>query len=363
MSERDARRAKVKLLYDGVDISADISPYLLSFSYIDNAHGKADGIQVTLQDREGRWREPWYPRKGSVLKASIETFDWRAPGDNGSLYCGIFELDEIECSGPPTTVAIKGISVPVSTSLRREQKTRPWENVALSVVARDIAEENGVSLFWDAPVDPMYQRRDQAQTSDLAFLSELCREAGLSVKVTDEQIVIFDEEEYEQKSPVRTIRFGRKDITRYSFRSKTDATYASSKVSYHDALSDEEHDFEHEPEDAPDNGMVLRVNERVESLHEAERLAKKRLHEKNKGEFSGSISMLGDISLVGGVTVQIAGWGKFDGRYFLEKATHSVEGQGYSTTIELHGGKEVVAKRERAAPPQPETDFPVYKTN
>ena len=71
MSERDARRAKVKLLYDGVDISADISPYLLSFSYVDNAHGKADDIQVTLQDRERRWREPWYPKKGSVLDITV----------------------------------------------------------------------------------------------------------------------------------------------------------------------------------------------------------------------------------------------------------------------------------------------------
>jgi len=38
--------------------------------------------------------------------------------------------------------------------------------------------------------------------------------------------------------------------------------------------------------------------------------------------------------LVGGVNVSINGFGKFDGKYFIDKATHELP--NYNTTIEIH---------------------------
>ena len=41
-------RTTVKVVYEGVDVSADIAPYILSFEYTDKASGESDEIQLTL---------------------------------------------------------------------------------------------------------------------------------------------------------------------------------------------------------------------------------------------------------------------------------------------------------------------------
>jgi phage protein D len=56
----------VRLFYDGVEISRDIAPFLISFSYIDNSGDELDSISVTLEDRKGNWRDPWFPEKGRL---------------------------------------------------------------------------------------------------------------------------------------------------------------------------------------------------------------------------------------------------------------------------------------------------------
>jgi phage protein D len=57
----NARRARVIIEYDGKDITAEISKGLLSVAYTDNTD-KADDLQIAVEDREGNWRGPWYPR-------------------------------------------------------------------------------------------------------------------------------------------------------------------------------------------------------------------------------------------------------------------------------------------------------------
>mgnify|MGYP000853695874 FL=1 len=61
----------------------------------------------------------------------------------------------------------------------------------------------------------------------------------------------------------------------------------------------------------------------------------KRLRQKNKGEFKASFKLTGDARLVAGITVQVSGYGAFDGKYIIETATHSVSKSGYKTDLTL----------------------------
>ena len=61
----------------------------------------------------------------------------------------------------------------------------------------------------------------------------------------------------------------------------------------------------------------------------------KRLRQKNKAEYSAEFTLVGDTRLVAGVTVQVAGWGMFDGKYIIESATHSVTASGYTLQVKL----------------------------
>ena len=56
---QDPRKTRIRLIYEGADISEDVSPYLLSFEYADKYSGEADDIQITLEDRDTLWCDPW----------------------------------------------------------------------------------------------------------------------------------------------------------------------------------------------------------------------------------------------------------------------------------------------------------------
>ena len=81
-------------------------------------------------------------------------------------------------------------------------------------------------------------------------------------------------------------------------------------------------------------GKTLQVNEQVKSVAEAERLARRKLREKNKEETTGSFEVLGNFNLISSLTVKVKGFGSFDGNYLITSAKHSL-GSGYTTSIDI----------------------------
>lgn len=338
MSSKDtARRTEIIVYFAGVDISQSIRPYLLTMTYTDNEEDKADDLQLTLEDRDRTWVR-WLSEKGSAkgekIRAAIVQKNWNGTGKDRKLDCGVFELDSIDFSGPPGKVSMKATSIPYSSTMRLQIKTKAWENVKLSAIANDLAGQNGMQCMYESSYDPLYTRKEQVKKTDLVFLQELCKSAGISLKVTSNTVVLFDAAEYEQKPPVYTVRYGESDIIRYSFgTSYTDTAYSSCHVVYEDPQTGNKIEGEYKQPGAG-SGQVLEVNERVTSAAEAKELAKKRLRQKNKGEIKADFTLVGNVGLVAGLTVQVEGYGLFDGKYIIESATHNPTG-GYTVGLKL----------------------------
>lgn len=110
-----ARRVTLQVSINGHDAADAMNPYLLEFSFTDNSHGKADEVQISLHNRDGRWSGPWKPKKGMPVSATIVCHDWEEPGQTLSLPCGGFKIDEIEFNGPPDKVSIKAVSSTLTT--------------------------------------------------------------------------------------------------------------------------------------------------------------------------------------------------------------------------------------------------------
>lgn len=339
MDGHTARYAEVAIIYEGVNISRDIAPYLVSFTYTDNSSDKADDISLTLEDRERLWCGDWFPSKGDKIKASIVVHNWEFESATESLPCGTFEVDQIECSGPPNQVKIKAVSTLVSKPMRQEKHTKAWENVNLSTIAGDFANRSGLKLFYDCPNDPTFERRDQVEVSDLEFLSGLCRDYGIAVKVTDTQLACYDEEKYEEHSAVAELCYGDKKLLRWSFSSKSAGTYKGAKIQYHDPVKDETFEAEEEDDDVEGTGRILVINQKADNLSDAKNLARKKLRSANKKEITGNITLMGDLRFVGGSNITISGFGAFDGKYTIEKADHSISGS-YTTKLDLRMGSD-----------------------
>lgn len=330
-----ARTAHLQVTYEGVDISADLRPHLLAWTHTDNLSGQADDLQISLEDKNHLWSGPWLPDTGAALIAKAVRDNWEKEGMVDALPLGQFEVDEIEVNDPPSTVTIKGISVPESSSLRGEEKNRAWENTKLSVITRDIANKAKLKLYFDVDDDPEYDRIEQTSETDLSFLMRLCSDAGLCLKVTGNQIVIIDEEKYEARPPVTTLTRGDSRIKSFRGKKTTQGLYRACRVEYHSPKRRKNVSFTFTPKNAPKTGRTLLIDQRVASTKEAERLAKKKLREANKNAVNVSLTMVGDNMLVAGHTVMLAGYGKaFDGKYIITQITRSQQ-SGYEMSLEL----------------------------
>jgi phage protein D len=191
-----------------------------------------------------------------------------------------------------------------------------------------------MGLLYDTDDDPSYDRVEQTEQSDLAFLLGLCEDAGLSLKITGQQIVIFDDRKYELLPPLIQIVKGKSSVISYSITSSTREVYSAARVEYKGASQKDSIVYTFTPPNKPNTGKTLIINERVTSIAEAERLAKKKLRQQNKEEVKFSLTIMGSVILVAGITVVLQGWGAFDGKYFVEEATHD-GGSGYTVKLEL----------------------------
>lgn len=337
MDERslNARRVRLHVTIGGHNATDHIKPDLLDFSYTDNASGKADEISLTLADPEGKWSGSWKPKKGMAVTASLECFDWFGPDKHATLPMGKFTVDETELSGPPDKIKIKAVSAAKTSSMSEEANSKGWENFDLQGVAGDIAKKHGLELMYDAPAHK-FQRQDQREESDLAFLNRLCKERGVNLKVHDGKMVLFDAKEWDAKKPGLVIakKGDQFSPTSYSFKEESGDTYAKAEVSYHDPAKNETFTATVAPEGPPPSGQTLKLNSRVESAAEAIAGGASALRGKNKKAENATIELMGHPGLVAGITLSLQGWGGYDGTYFVEKAEHKV-GDGYKTSAEL----------------------------
>ncbi len=326
------RRTQLAITYDGVDISADIAPYALSFAYTDTEGGKADDVQLRLEDRAGLWRGSWYPQKGALLTAALTAY---VGEKEKRIACGTFAIDELNVSGPPGVVTLKAVSSLTAKGFKREKKTRGWEKITLQAIAAQMAADHGMTLFFQSSQAPRYHRVDQRSESDLSFLKRLCEETDFNLKVAEEKIIIYESKTLEQRPAVATIALG-PELSRYTFSDKTLEIYRACEVSYHDPGANQDRVYRFDAPDAPPVGQVLKINRRVESHAAAIELARRSLRRKNKVEQTGEIVMPGNPAFLAGINFNTSGFGVFDAKQFVTEARHSYErGSGYQTAIKF----------------------------
>ena len=264
--------------------------------------------------------------------------NWNSDGSDAVLPCGEFELDNISCSGPPNTVCIKGSSIPFSSQLRQTCKSKAWESYTLSGIANEIAGSGGMTCMYESDSDPYYERVEQIDMSDIEFLSQLCHDAGISLKATNRILVLFDQRKYEQKPEVRTIRRYDHSYKTYQLStSAADAQYASCRVSYVDPETGQciEGIAKVEGYTEDPNNQQLEITAKVGTVDEAKELAEKNLRLRNKFCRQAQFLLPGDTDLVAGVNVALKGWGGYDGKYIIKQAVHKLDSGGYTTQISL----------------------------
>ena len=355
LQEHIGRRAWLIVTYNGKDISESLAQYVLSFSYTDNLTGQVDDISIALEDRAELWEADWMPERGATLDITICTYNWSdLYSEEQDLQLGKFEIDELEVSSAPNVVTIKAVAISISddSTLRSTLRSHTWENISVQKAANDIAWQNGMKLQWYCDDNPNIDKLEQNDESDLDVLQKICDDAGFALKVTTDTIIIFDVEKFEkedvyaeyyhpgttilnivenQPKPVQTDA-----LLNYSFKAKIRDVYKKCHVKY---AKDKDKSVIESTFIAPDKkekeGATLEVHQQVSSQAEADRLAKKKLREKNCEEFTGSFSSDGNMGLCAGETIEMLGFGNFSGKYIITQAKHDISSSGFTSSVEI----------------------------
>lgn len=176
-----ARKAVATLKFNGKNVDTSLKDYLESVSYEDIASGSSDTLAINLHNITKQWMKGWYPKKGDAVEGGIRFLDWDKPGKDKKILCGQFTLDEIHFSGNPMTAAFNCVSAPASEAFKTRERSKTWENAAIARIAGEIARRYGLALDYSGP-DVRIKKLEQSE-NDSAFLFNLCKDYGLSMKV------------------------------------------------------------------------------------------------------------------------------------------------------------------------------------
>ena len=315
------------LVYQGTDITRDIAGDVVSVTYTDKLHGESDDLELEIEDRDGRWRDPWYPGKGDTVEATIGL----APG--GTMPAGTFKIDEISFSGGRRgdTVTIRALAAAITQDLRT-RRSESYESTDLATVIDQVAARHALEVV--GPIDPIpLERVSQDDESDLAFIKRLAETYGHAATVRGDQLVFHRLQELRSGDAVLVLQ--RRELKRYQLQDQGREIYKAATVSYQDPETKElvEHTVEAE---GVETGDTLKRYVRAENPAQAEQKAKALLDEKNRRKVAGSLSIDGRPQAVAGVNVALQGMGRLSGTYLITQSIHSQErGGGYSVELEV----------------------------
>ena len=79
-----------------------------------------------------------------------------------------------------------------------------------------------------------FERLDQEQETDLSFINRVVKETGLNLKVSDDKIIVFDDEEMEKNETIDKFSVNDYRIRSFSLKKKNKEIYDKVEVSYYD---------------------------------------------------------------------------------------------------------------------------------
>jgi uncharacterized protein len=316
------------LMYQGVNITADISRMVLSISYVDEIGGRAGELDIELEDRERRWQGAWFPQQGDRATLLIGYAGQRL------LPCGDFQVDELALGGPPDVFHLRCLPAWITPSLRTRYSIG-YENQTVLQIATAVAGRHGMTLEGVANAqEPIYQRITQRAETDLEFLRRLAIEHNYDFTVRGTQLIFYSRTALESQPPVLSI--SRQSVQRFSFAARTYRTYRRAQAAYFDSASKQLYAQSVLADSAVVSGDVLKLVTRCENGQQAFERAASALHEANRLLTTAHLTAPGTPLMVAGNVIAMSGWGAMDGNYMIERAAHSLaRDSGYVTEAYL----------------------------
>ena len=223
-----ARNIRVIVIFNKVDISDEITHSISSLNYTDNSKNAIDDLEIELENLDYRWLKDWYPDEDAQLLVGIHE---ELENETNFLDLGTFYVDEPTFEDYKLT--LKCLALPLDQNIRDQKNSVAWERVTLKELVMQIANKHEMNAELYAE-NVFFERLDQNKETDLAFINRVVKEIGLNMKVSDDKIIIFDDEEMEKNDTIEVFNIKDYRIRSFSLKKKNKEIYDKVEVSYYD---------------------------------------------------------------------------------------------------------------------------------
>lgn len=325
-----------RIVADNRDITALINDRLIMLRTSDKPGLESDEFELRIDDRD---QAVSLPSRGAVVEVLM--------GYAGQplVKLGRYTVDEIELSGPPDTLTIRG----KASDMRGTGKTTrsgSWEGVALQAIVGDIAKRNS----WEpaCTVQTKVPRVDQFNESDFNFITRLAKQYDCTAKVADGKLLVMPRQAGQSASgkALPAITITRQDVSRYQFRLGDKSTHKAVQAKHQDKKTGALVVVDIANEDVPTTLPPVHTERHVyPNQAAAEQAAKARLAAFNRSTAGVRLEMAGRTDLFAERLISAQGFKVgLDGEYLVDSVEQTFTASGWTTSVECNGGKKGKAK-------------------
>ena len=286
------------IIIDGKDVTEQLKIIADTLFVTDRAGAQADSIKMMIGSISD-----FHIVKGQSITVKF-----------GGYTSGEMTIDKIS----PTTLnaVVEAVSASTKAKIKR---SRHYMKVRFFDVINDVALETGFSVFYLGTItNRLYENISRCNETPLAFLNRLCVREGYGLKVDDKRIIVYDKDSAEAAKSVLTITQNStiKNIVKFQ---ETSCVTEAVKVQYFDLKTGNK--IEHTT-GIEETGEQTVITEYVQDIAEAERFSKGYSREKNKNCTTALALIPLNTSIAATNNISFEGFGRYDGKYFIEEITH-----------------------------------------
>lgn len=204
-------RAVWRCIVNGADMAEKLNPRLSELTLTECRGDEADQISIVLTDYDGLLE---LPELGAEMSVAI---GW---SHEGLVEKGDYTIDELEYSGAPDIVTIRGRSADLTGPLRTRTE-RSFHKKTIAEIVRTIAEANELEpVIHDSFTKKKLDHIDQTNESDLAFLKRIGKRHDAVATVKEGRLLFMPISSQQTASgeDLPTITLTRQDGDRHSFQ-------------------------------------------------------------------------------------------------------------------------------------------------
>ena len=324
------RSVALDVLYNNAPFAGQVGAEIESLTYTDNAADNSDSIDIILNAQDSKWLYGWMPEKGATLRPIIRGMNWEREGDRRTIECGLFVLDDVNYSDAPTTLQVGGVSKPSDSDFSELEREYIWKNTSIKRIGASIAARYGLEFSYDA--DDYDIECDEQDGTDSSYYNQLCKNYGLVLKVYAKRLWVYDREKYKEKRSVRTFHRSQIRPGSFSYTTTLSGTYTGGYFNYTDP--DKDIDIVCS---VGGGSHTKSVNRRATSVYDASVQLCAELNSANHGTVKLRFGVDGEWLVSAGNSIDLTGFGCLNGKYFVDKVTHKVSKNGFTTDFECSG--------------------------